>query len=266
MTSKAAFSAGSWMIDLDGVLWLAERPIPGSAEAVERLRSAGVPVVFATNNADPTRSELLSKLEAAGVEAEEGHVVTSADAAATMLSPGERAVACGGEGLVEALEERGVTIVPEGPADAVVVGMTRAFDYAMLTTAALAVRGGARLIGTNEDPTHPTPRGLYPGSGALLAAVATAAQTQPVVAGKPHPPMASLLRERFPDLAVVVGDRPATDGLLARRLGVSYALVFSGVTASSHGELEVQPDIEASDLAALVDDVLSNRSAAQHGT
>ncbi len=245
-------SGGTWILDLDGVVWLSDQPIAGSARAVERLRQAGRPVLFATNNADPTIDQLLGRLGRAGIPATVDEIVTSGQASAALLQPGDRALACGGEGLVEALTARGVDVVDRGPADAVVVGMTRAFDYDLLTTAALAVRAGARLIGTNEDPTHPTPAGLFPGSGALIAAVATAAETPAVMAGKPHPPMAALLQARAPVIEWVVGDRPATDGRLARRLGAPFALVLSGVIAADHGPLDVDPDEESPDLGELV--------------
>jgi len=248
----AIVAAGTWVVDLDGVMWLAEQPIAGSAQAVDLLRAAGVRVLFATNNADPTRAQLVTRLAAVGVEAAPGDLVTSAEAAATMVSPGATVLACGGDGLREALTARGCRIVEEGRADAVIVGLTPAFDYDMLTRAAMAVRGGARLIGTNEDPTHPTPRGLLPGSGALLAAVATAAQVRPEVAGKPHPPMVALLAQRAPDVTVVVGDRPATDGELAARLHVPFALVHSGVTAPGHGPVREAVAVEMRDLGALV--------------
>jgi len=159
---------------------------------------------------------------------------------------------CADEGVVEALAARGVVVVEDGPVDAVVVGWTRRFDFDLLATTVTAVRRGARLIGTNEDPTHPTPERLLPGSGALLAAVATAAQTTPEVAGKPHDPLVALLRARAPDAAVVVGDRPSTDGVLARRLGVPFALVRTGVTADGHEPMVVDPDEEAPDLRSLV--------------
>lgn len=244
-------SAGAWVVDLDGVVWLAGEPIAGGAEAVSRLRAAGIRVVFATNNAEPTLAELVRRLERVDIDAGTDDLVTSAQAAAAMVAPGEVVLACGGPGLVEALEARGATVTDKGPADAVIVGMTRAFDYEVLTDAALAVRGGARLIGTNEDPTHPTPEGLFPGSGALVAAVATAAQTEAELAGKPHEPMVRLLRQRTDDVALVVGDRPATDGMLARRLGVPFALVLSGVIAAGHGPLDVDPDVEGADLLEL---------------
>ncbi len=245
--------AGTWVIDLDGVIWLAQEPIPGSAGAVSRLREAGLGVLFATNNALPTLGELVDQLAVVGIAAEPDDLVTSAQAAASLLVPGSTAVACAGAGVLEALAERGVTVVPEGPADAVVVGLTRGFDFDMLATATSAVRGGARLVGTNEDATYPTPGRLLPGAGALLAAVSTASQATPEVAGKPHDPIVALLRLRAPGATLVVGDRPSTDGLLARRLGVPFALVRSGVTAHDDVSLVVAPDIDAPDLAAVVD-------------
>jgi 4-nitrophenyl phosphatase len=245
--------AGTWVIDLDGVIWLAQQPIPGSADAIARLRQAGVGVLFATNNSLPTLSELVTQLAQVGIAAGPDELLTSAQAAASLLTPGSTAVVCAGAGVLEALADRGVTVVPEGPADAVVVGLTRDFDFAMLATAASAVHGGARLVGTNDDATYPTPGRLLPGAGALLAAVATAAQTTPEVAGKPHPAIVTLLATRAPDASLVVGDRPSTDGLLARRLGVPYALVRSGVTTAADTPTEVEPDIDAPDIAAVVD-------------
>jgi 4-nitrophenyl phosphatase len=242
----------TWVIDLDGVVWLAEQPIPGSADAVARLRQAGHGVVFATNNASPTVAELRRRLDQAGIEATPEEIVTSAQAAASMLAPGSTAVVCGDDGVLEALVARGVSVLAEGPADAVVVGWTRRFDFELLATAATAVRLGARFIGTNEDPTHPTPQRLLPGSGAILAAVATAAQATPDVAGKPHDPMVALLRTRAPGAAIVVGDRPSTDGVLAQRLGLPFALVRTGVTSDGREPMVVEPDEEAPDLETLV--------------
>lgn len=248
---------GAWVIDLDGVVWLTGEPIPGAGEAVGRLRRAGVRVVFATNNAEPTEATLVERLARAGITATADDLVTSAHAAADMVAVGSTVMAVGGPGLEEALARRGVNVAGAGrlDVDAVVVGLTHDFDYGVLSRAALAVRGGARLIGTNEDPTHPTPEGLLPGSGALVAAVATAAQATPSYAGKPHRPMADLIRQRVADIAVVVGDRPATDGRLAERLDVPYALVRSGVLAPGEPP-ELEPDVDAADLGALVTGVL----------
>jgi 4-nitrophenyl phosphatase len=243
----------TWALDLDGVLWRGEMPIPGAAAAVARLQAAGTRVAFLTNNAGATVGEHLAKLAAMGVEAGPDDLLTSAQAAATLLPPGATVLPCAGGGVREALAGAGIRVVEEGPADAVVVGWHRTFDYDGLARAADAVRAGARLIGTNEDATYPTPRGLLPGAGAILAAVATASGAVPEVAGKPHAPMLALIAERVGPVDTVVGDRPSTDGALARAVGARFALVLSGVTAAADASrVEPAPDVVAADLAALV--------------
>ncbi len=244
----------TWLLDLDGVVWLTDRPVEGSVEAIGRLRDRGERLLFLTNNSSQRLGDVVSKLHDMGVDADPDDVITSALAAAQLVERGETALVCGGPGVEEALEERGVTTVQEGQADAVVVGWHRDFDYERLTAAAHAVMGGARLIGTNDDPTYPTPDGPIPGGGSLLAAVAVAGGAEPVVAGKPHEPVAELIRERFGHVDTLVGDRPSTDGKLAQRLGCRFLLVFSGVTAEDDLPVDPEPDETAPDLAALVGD------------
>lgn len=242
----------AWILDLDGVVWLAHEPIPGSVEAIARLRDAGERVCFVTNNSSQRVEEQEAKLASIGVPAA-GDVLTSAMAAALLVQPGHTALVCGGPGVVEALERRGVTTVREGDADAVIVGFHLDFDYARLKAAHAAVRSGARLIGTNDDPTYPTPEGPIPGGGAILAAVATASGVEPVVAGKPYAPMAALVRELAGDGPhIVVGDRPSTDGLFAVTLGATFGLVLSGVTTGADLPATPEPDDVTSDLATLV--------------
>ncbi len=113
------------IIDLDGVIWLSGDPIEGSADAVERLRNAGHRLLFVTNNSNPTVEEQLENLSSAGVELERAELVTSAQAAASLVEAGETALVCGGEGVAQALEERDVKTVYEGEAHAVVVGEGR---------------------------------------------------------------------------------------------------------------------------------------------
>ena len=138
-----------------------------------------------------------------------------------------------------------------------VVGFHKEFDYGRLNAAYQAVRAGARLIGTNDDVTYPTPDGPIPGGGSLLAAVAAAAGVEPEVAGKPYQPMADVVLDRLggaaDDGGLVVGDRPDTDGLLAKRLGFSFALVFSGVTKEDDLPVEPEPAMTAPDLPTLID-------------
>ena len=261
MTSP--LGAGAPVIcDLDGVIWLSLHAIAGSADSIARLRASGHRVLFVTNNSSLMREDVEAALQKVGVPAV-GDVLTSAMAAARLVEAGERAVVVGGPGILQALGGRGVEIVADGPADAVLVGFTRDFDYDALRRANAAVRGGARLIGTNDDATYPTPDGPIPGGGALLAAVVTASGQRPVVAGKPYQPMADLVRAHLEggpggglEGGVMIGDRQETDGDFAGRLGVRFGLVRSGVTPSG-AVVDPPPAFDAPDLAALVDLLLA---------
>lgn len=251
----------AWALDLDGVVWLAEQAIPGAADAVTRLREAG-PVLFVTNNSSRPLAHYEDALDRIGVPAA-GQVVSSAAAVATLVEPGERVLLCAGPGTEEALQQRGAEVVRDGRADAVVVGFHREFDYERLRIAAGAVDVGARLLATNDDPTYPTPDGPIPGGGAILASIVTATGATPIIAGKPHEPIADLVRRRLGAGGWVVGDRPDTDGRFAAALGYRFALVLSGVTRSEDLPVEPDADLVAEDLARAADVLLGlTRSSA----
>jgi glycerol 3-phosphatase-2 len=249
--------------DLDGVVWRGETPIAGSADGVTALRDAGLRVVFLTNNSSGTVQENLDRLARSGVDAEADDLVTSAQAAVALLAtthtPGTRVLACAGPGVLEALAEAGFEAVDAVPAEAVMVGWHRTFDFERLRRAADGVRAGARFVATNLDPTYPGSEGLLPGAGSLVAAVETAGGRRAEVAGKPEPAMAALVRARYAEPVVMIGDRPSTDGDFATALGVPFALVLSGI-AGSHGEEPVPdpaPAFVAADLGALAPMLIS---------
>ena len=221
-----------------------------------------------TNFSGMTKVAAEAKLAGFGIDATD-RVITSAMAAASLVSAGERVLVCAGEGVFEAVRSRGAEALDAGDGvgvyrdiDVVIVGYHRTFDYDRLSSAARAVRGGARLIATNTDPTYPTRSGLLAGNGALVAAVETASKAEAVVAGKPHGPVADLVHAHLGssqgDLShIVVGDLPVTDGLLALELGFRFGLVLSGVTSADDAPtVEPRPDVVAADLAAMVDQVL----------
>ena len=255
----------NFVIDLDGVMWLGNEAIAGAAEGANRLAAAGCNVVYVTNMSRLTVAEQEARLARCGVEPPMA-VVTSAVAAASLLGAGDRVLVCGGDGIVEAVEGVGGVVVrnsaggiaaAEPVVDAVVVGMDPSFDYAACGRAMRAVRAGARLIGTNHDPTYPTPAGLEAGGGAILAAVAAAAEVEPVLAGKPNEATVACVRDRLGDgPGMVIGDRPDSDGLLAEALGFDFALVLSGVTARGDLPVHPTPALVAADLAGVVDAVL----------
>lgn len=132
------------------------------------------------------------------------------------------------------------------------------FDYAGLERATRAVGAGARLLATGDDPTYPTSTGPRPGTGAILAAVETATGIRATLAGKPHPAMATLVRDRLGTDAVMIGNRPDSDSQLALALGYRFGLVLTGVTTTAVA-LEPHPDFVGEDLTALVDQVLGAR-------
>ena len=255
------------VLDLDGVLWLGDQPLGGAADAVARLRAGGVPVRFLTNNSSLTLSAYVAKLADMGVPAGPDEILTSAIAGAHLLAgqltPGARVLVVGEDGILEALRANGLTPVVAGPCDAVIVGICRHFDYALCDRASAAIRAGAVFVATNSDATYPAPHGLVPGAGAIIAAVATAAGRDPVVAGKPNPPTVELLRARIaaagldPAAGVMVGDRPTTDGGLAAALGWPFGLVRSDVS-STRGEGGVATAFAADSLAELVDPLLAH--------
>jgi 4-nitrophenyl phosphatase len=257
------------LCDLDGVVWLMHEPISGSVDAIARMREHGHRVLFVTNNSAATVAKQQAALAAIGIEASDD-VCTSAQAAALLLVPGERVLVAGGPGIVEAVQEVGATVVARTDddiddaefaeittsVDTVLVGYHRSFDYRGLTRAVSPILAGARLIGTNDDPTYPTPAGLIPGGGSILAAIAKAGGVRPIIAGKPYAPMGQLVRRRLgiDDLSVawMAGDRDSTDGAFARLIGARFALMLSGVSETTD-ERTVAPHAVFANLAALAD-------------
>jgi 4-nitrophenyl phosphatase len=257
------------LCDLDGVVWLDRVAIPGAADAIGTIRESGRRVVFVTNNSAATRAEQCAALRSVGIDAD-GDVVSSADAAAQLVPPGRRVLVTGGAGIVEALRDRGAVVVAADGSEAarsaagdgidvVVAGIDRAFDFARLSLAAGALRDGAAFVATNLDATFPTPSGLIPGAGAIVAALTVAGGVAPVVAGKPHRPMVDTVVAHVgmdpaeaPRRMLVVGDRLDSDGAFAATIGCRFALVRSGVTTPD----AVLPDdppvaIDRADLASI---------------
>jgi 4-nitrophenyl phosphatase len=249
--------------DLDGVVWRGDEPIPGSAAAITAMRGHGCRVVFLTNNSSARVDDYVEKLARHGIDTVPDDIATSAQAAARLLTSKlareKRVLACAGTGVVDALTAEQFEVVDAPPADAVVVGFHREFDFERLRRAADVARAGAVYVATNDDATYPVPGGFMPGAGALAAAVSVAAGRQPLVAGKPYPATVDLVRSRFGAHGLMVGDRPSTDGALADALGWPFALVMTGVAGSLGGEPvpDPAPPIVAADLAHAVPAILA---------
>lgn len=248
--------SGTVVLDLDGVLYVDDVTVPGAADALAELERAGFAVVFVTNNSTRTPEQAAAKIaRRLGRPVDPAAVVTSAEATAlTLAGTVTDCLVLGEPGLVDTLRLHGLRSVDEPRrAEAVVVGLDRGLTYDRLADAALAVRAGARFVATGDDATYPTPRGLLPGAGAIVAAVATASGRDPEVCGKPHLPMRALVRSRIgPPPVWVVGDRPETDLALARAEGWGAVLVLTGVV-DDPGKVpaDVSPDLVLPSVAEL---------------
>jgi 4-nitrophenyl phosphatase len=224
------------ILDMDGVIWRGDQPLPGAAEFFDFLNQCGVRFVAATNNSSKPPADYVAKLTRMGIDGVgESQIVTSGTATVTYLEAhyptGSRVHVLGGDGLMQMVAGAGFVLADEAPV--VVVGIDFALTYQKLKQAAFLIRNGADFIGTNADATFPLPDGLAPGAGSLLAALRTATDREPVIMGKPNAPMFEAgLRVLGTDAAhtLMVGDRLNTDILGAQNVGLRAALVLTGVT------------------------------------
>jgi phosphoglycolate/pyridoxal phosphate phosphatase family enzyme len=243
-----------YAFDLDGTVYLGDAPLPGAIETIARIRQAGRPVVFVTNNPLHSAADYAGKLRGLGVEAATADVVTATDALVSYLRSAcaqARLLVLGEELLLDTLSTAGFALTSEpAAADVVVVSFDRTFDYAKLLAAYRAVRlGGARLVATNPDPYCPTPDGGLPDCAAMLAAVqaCTGASAEAVV-GKPSRHMAAAVLGRLGRAAAgsaMVGDRLSTDIAMAKSAGMAGVLVLTGATSPADltaAEASVRPD------------------------
>lgn len=237
------------VIDMDGVLWHGDDPLPGVTEFFDTLTERGIKFVLATNNPSKRPEEFAEKARRFGVPVEPENVVTCVQAVIFYLqqkyTPGSRVHVIGELALKDQIREAGYVLADEEVA-AVVVALDRNLTYETFKRATLLIRGGAEFIGTNADPSYPTEEGFVPGSGMMVIALAATSGTNPIVMGKPGRVLFDLAQARlelpFEELASI-GDRLDTDIAGGRRLGMRTILVLSGI--ASHEDLEksaVKPD------------------------
>lgn len=256
------FSPQAFILDMDGVLWHSDQPLPGLHTFFATVRRLGLAFVLATNNASQTPAQYVSKLARLGVTVHPHEILGSAEATALVMArhlpPGTRVFAIGEAGLREALSAHHFVLTDlYEPATVVACGMDRQLSWDKLATATLALRAGAHFFGTNPDLSVPTARGITHGNGAVLAALQAASGRTPTIIGKPEPTMYQLALERLstpPAATWAVGDRLDTDILGAHRAGLPSVLVFSGVTTPAEAAAAaIHPTRTARDLAEIAD-------------
>jgi HAD superfamily hydrolase (TIGR01450 family) len=249
------------MLDLDGVVYIGGEPVAGAPAHVAAARAAGMRVAFVTNNALRPPAAVAAHLSELGVPAQEGDVVTSAQAAARLLAdrlgPGARVAMLGAAGLEEALRAEG--LVPVGATDeaaAAVTGYGPDVPWRDLMRIAVRVRDGLWWVASNADLTIPTSFGIAPGHGVQVDMLRRFTGVEPVVAGKPSRPLLDeTVRRVGGDRPLMVGDRLDTDIEGAHHAGVDSLLVLTGVTGLAEivsAKPELRPTYLSVDLGGLV--------------
>lgn len=248
------------ILDMDGVLWKDSHAIGNLQSIFKRFEEHHLPVILATNNATRTVKQYIHKLASMGVKLEDWQIATAGQAVIYHLKQKyplqSKVYVVGMDSLKSMISDAGY-ILSDSDVVAVVVGMDRSINYEKITIASNLIRNGAEFIGTNPDKTFPTPEGLVPGAGSIIAAVATAAETEPEFVGKPGKVLMDLAMSRLkgvsPNQILMVGDRLETDIAAAQSSGCRSALVLSGVTTSEMAKNWLpNPDFIFNDLSELV--------------
>ncbi|MFB6082352.1 MAG: HAD-IIA family hydrolase [Halanaeroarchaeum sp.] len=228
------------IVDLDGTVYRGDEVLPGAVEGIRTLSDAGVDVRFFSNNPLRTPAEYADRLTAMGIDADPGDVLTSGSVSAAFLAgqhPEDDVYLVGEPGLARQLSRPPVTDPHE--ADVVFGSIDREFTYDRLADGVRALRSAYAFYGTDPDRTIPTSGDdVVPGSGAILAALSTAAERDPTILGKPSETAASAALDSLgvePVNCIVVGDRIDTDVAMAGAAGMRSVLVLTG----AHGERDV---------------------------
>ena len=246
------------IIDMDGVLYLGDQPAPRLCEFFAFLRENSISFILATNNSTRTPQEYVDKLKRMGVTVSPEEILVSGQAVARFLRreypPGTRVHVFGMNSLKQAMTQEGFVLADED-VQVVVASMDREVTYEKLKRATLLIRGGARFIATNLDPTNPSEEGLLPGTGSMIAALETASEVKPTAIGKPQPIMYQLAMQQMnalPETTAAIGDRADTDILGAKRAGLTAICVLSG--SSDRAEAEAfEADMIFQDIAHLLE-------------
>lgn len=240
------------LFDMDGVIYVGNRPLPGVQELLDYLDATGRRWMLVTNNAALTSQQFSDKVAAMGLRVPPERILGSAEATASWLRhqvekgwPEGKVIVNGQDGLRAALTAAGFELTSD-PFEAAyaVSGANFKLTYDDLANVTLAIRNGARFIGTNSDRTYPTERGQVPGAGAILALFTAATDREPIVIGKPNAPMFEEAMRRLgvaPEETMMVGDRYETDIVGALKLGMLTVGVLTGVDTRATFEAQSAP-------------------------
>ncbi len=250
------------IFDLDGTVYLGEKEVPGAARFIADLARRGIRPLFLTNRSNRSEATVAQHLRGYGIACAEEDILTSARAAAAYLQTVRGLYVIGEEPLLAALNAAHIPLMACRPdldraahIDTVLVSFDRSFDYAKLVTACRLIDRGARFVATNPDGCLRTHEGLYPGTGAIVAAVAAGCGQTPEMIGKPERAIVDMAVARLgcaPRHTLMIGDNLQTDIPAGAAAGLPTALMLTGVCRRSDlAAAPVQPDLVAESYAHL---------------
>jgi HAD superfamily hydrolase (TIGR01458 family) len=222
------------LLDIDGVLAVSWRALPGSVEAMAWLRSEGVPFRLITNTTTHTRRELAATLADAGFDVTSEEIVTAVVATAAYLSRAHSAarvfVLTDGEPGEDLDGVRRVDR-PEDADVVVVGGACDAFTYDLVNRIFRRVKDGAALVGMHRNLYWRTAAGWELDGGAYVAGLEEAAGVRAEICGKPsrsYFEAALALLGLASERVAMVGDDIVNDVLGAQTAGLTGVLVRTG--------------------------------------
>jgi len=238
-----------FLIDMDGVIYVEDKMIPGADKFIERLQEQEIPFTFMTNNSQRTPLDGVRKLQRMGIHVEEKNIYTSAMATANFMAhqfPNGTAYVLGEGGLLTSLHEHGFTLVQHEP-DFVVVGEGINFTLEMVRQAIDFILGGAKLIATNLDPSPRIQGWNNLGIASVVAMIESATGKKAFTVGKPSPVMLRSARKHIglaTEEATVIGDTMSTDIQGGVQVGYNTVLTLTGVSKKEDlGNYAFKPDM-----------------------
>ena len=248
------------ILDMDGVLWKDTEPIGDLPAIFNEIEKRGLKTAYVTNNATRSVDQYVQKLASFGVSALAEQIINSGLATAQYLQErypsGGPVYILGEQGLFSTLDDYGFTHSVEHPL-AVVASLDRDVDYQKLKEASTFIREGIPYLGTNPDPSLPTPEGYIPGTGAILAALNATTGRSPEIMGKPSPVMYQIALSNLgvlPEHALAIGDQMPTDIAAGVEARCQTGLVLTGVsTRETVNSFDFQPTYIAANLRELID-------------
>ncbi len=246
------------LLDIDGVLTVDWRPLPGAAETVAALRRAGLPFRFLTNTTSRTRAALATALDGAGIPCDAAEVISAPVATAAHLRrhhPGARCWVLTSGDVAGDLDGVDLVAAPEDAEVIVLGGAGPEFTYDLLDRAFRRLVDGAVFVVMHRNLTWKVEAGLALDSGAFVLGLEAASGMIPTVVGKPSPAFyAAAVAELGPPPAAsvaMVGDDLEADVHGAQAAGIRGVLVRTGKFRPDDLERGTPPDAVLDSVAGL---------------